>query len=150
MFKVTGMAELQKSMKKLGYIPQKYITTAAKKGMNPILSDAKASAPVDTGKLRKGIILSGERTKTKGKKVYRIIFDSKMNDIFQKRDKTGRIVGYYPVSMEYGYFSKSGRYIPGYKFIHKDFQKGAQSSAQIMVDTLKTKIDAEISKLGLK
>lgn len=149
-FKVTGIKELRRSLTKLGKIPQKHVTTAAKKGMNIVLRDSKANAPFDTGELKKGIILIGERSKTKGKKVYRVVFDSKMNDIFQKKNKQGKVNGYYPVSQEYGFFAKNGRYIPGYRFIHDSLADNAQKSAQVMVDTMKQKTDQEIAKAGLK
>mgnify|MGYP000035040270 FL=1 len=148
--KVEGMKELQKSMKKLGKVPQKHVTASAKKGMNIVLKQAKANAPVDTGELRSGIILIGERSRTKGKKVYRLVFDREKNDIFQKKNKKGKVTGYYPVSQEYGYFTKNGRYIPGFYFIHNALNENTQKVAQTIVDTMKKKIDDEIRKAGLR
>ena len=46
--KIDGMKELQKSIKKLGQVPQKCVTPAAKKGMNIALKSAKKNAPEDT------------------------------------------------------------------------------------------------------
>lgn len=148
--KVEGMKELQKSMKKLGKVPQKHVTASAQKGMNIVLKQAKANAPVDTGELRSGIILIGERSRTKGKKVYRLVFDREKNDIFQKKNKKGKVTGYYPVSQEYGYFTKNGRYIPGFYFIHNALNENTQKVAQTIVDTMKKKIDDEIRKAGLR
>lgn len=148
--KVEGMKELQKSMKKLGKVPQKHVTASAKKGMNIVLKQAKANAPVDTGELRSGIILIGERSRTKGKKVYRLVFDREKNDVFQKKNKKGKVTGYYPVSQEYGYFTKNGRYIPGFYFIHNALNENTQKVAQTIVDTMKKKIDDEIRKAGLR
>ena len=116
-FKIEGMKELKRSLKRLGKVPQKHVTSSAKKGMNIALKNAKANAPYDTGALKKGIILVGEKAKAKGKKVYRIVFDRAMNDVFQKRNKEGKVTGYYPVSQEYGFFARDGRYIPGFRFI---------------------------------
>lgn len=149
-FKITGMKELQKSLKTLGETPQKHVTAAARKGMNIVLSQAKAKAPIDTGALKKGIKLVGERSKTKGKKVYQVDFDSAYNDVFQKKDKKGKVVAYYPVSQEYGYFTKNGRYIPGFRFIHGSLENNAPKVQMVIVDTMKKKIDAEIAKVGLK
>ncbi len=150
MFKVEGMKELEKSLKKLGKVPQKHVTTAAKKGMNISLKDAKANAPYDTGDLEKGIKLSGEKSKVKGKKAYRIVFDSAMNDVFQKKNADGEITGYYPVSQEYGYFARNGRYIPGFRFISDSLTENTSKIEKTIVSTMKTKIDAEIAKGGLK
>lgn len=148
-FKVEGMKELQKSLKKLGKVPQKHVTSSAKKGMNIVLKDAKANAPYDTGSLKKGIILKGEKSKHKGKKVYKVVFDPAMNDVFQKKNKDGKVTGYYPVSQEYGFFARNGRYIPGYRFIHNSLADNAQKMEKTIVDTMKKKIDEEIRKAGL-
>lgn len=149
-FKIEGMDKLKRDLEKLGKVPQKHVTAAAKKGMNPVLKQAKANAPYDTGQLKKGIILKGEKSKHKGKKVYDVIFDPSMNDVFQKKNAAGEVVAYYPVSQEYGFFTKDGRFIPGYRFIHDSLADNAQSSAKTMVDTMQKKIDAEARKVGLK
>lgn len=149
-FKITGMKELQKSLKELGKTPQKHVTSSVKKGMNIILRSARANAPYDTGQLKKGIISVGEKSDTKGKKVYRLVYDRKMNSIFQKPNKEGKITGYYPVSQEYGFFAKNGRYIPGYRFIHGSFSEKAEAAESKIITEMKKKIDAEIEKRGLK
>lgn len=149
-FKVEGMNKLKKDLEKLGKVPQKHVTASARKGMNVVLKESKASAPYDTGQLKKGIVLKGERATTKGKKVYRVVFDDKMNDVFQKKNKEGEVTGYYPVSQEYGFFAKNGRYIPGYRFIHDGLTENTIKVSRVMIDTMKTKIDAEIRKARLK
>jgi HK97 gp10 family phage protein len=149
-FKIQGMDKLRSDLNKLGKVPQKHVTASARKGMNIVLRDARSNAPHDTGDLKKGIILAGERAKTKGKKVFRVVFDRKMNDIFQRKDENGRVVAYYPVSQEYGYFTKNGRYIPGFRFIHGSLRNNYQRASQVMVDTMKTKMDAELRKAGLR
>ncbi|MCE5226703.1 MAG: HK97 gp10 family phage protein [Porphyromonadaceae bacterium] len=149
-FKIEGMDKLQRDLKELGKVPQKHVTASARKGMNIVLRSAKAKAPVDDGDLKKGIKLNGEKSKIKGKKVYQVIFDSDMNDIFQTKDKDGNINGYYPASQEYGFFAKNGRYIPGYNFMHYALTNNAPAVQRVMITTMKTKIDQEIAKAGLK
>jgi len=149
-FKIEGMKELQKSMKKLGKVPQKHVTSSARKGMNVSLKDARANAPYDTGALKKGIVLKGEKSKLKGKKVYRIVFDRAMNDVFQKPNKEGKITGYYPVSQEYGFFARNGRYIPGYRFISDSLTDNVSQIEKTIVSEMRKKIDAEIAKAGLR
>lgn len=156
-FKVEGMESVQKSLKKLGKVPQKHVTSSAKKGMNIVLKDAKANAPYDTGSLKKGIILKGEKSKYKAKKVYQVIFDPAMNDVFQKPvenvgesgSPNAKNPAYYPFSQEYGFFARNGRYIPGYRFIHNSLADNAQKMEKTIVDTMKKKIDEEIRKAGL-
>ena len=149
-FKIIGMGKLKKDMKKLGKVPQKHITSAAKKGMNIPLKQSKADAPYESGQLKKGIILVGEKTKTKSKKVYRVVFDGKMNDVFQKPNKDGDVTGYYPVSQEYGFFARNGRYIPGFRFVGHSLTTNVGKIEQTIVDTMSSKINAEIRKAGLK
>lgn len=143
-----GTAELVKSIEKLGKLPQKHITAATKKAMSPVLKQAKANAPYDTGALKKGIKLVGERSRQKSKKVYRIVFDRAMNDVFQKKSASGK-GGYYPVSQEYGFFARNGRYIPGYRFIADSFEDNLGQIEHTIVADLKAKIDKEIEKAGL-
>jgi HK97 gp10 family phage protein len=149
-FKVEGMRELEKSLKKLGNVPQKHVTASARKGMSIVRKDAKTNAPRDTGALERGIVLKGERSKLKAKKVYRVVFDDKMNDIFQKKNEQGDVIGYYPVSQEYGYFTKSGRYIPGFRFIHNALNNNTGAVEKTIVNEMKKKIDQEIARGGLR
>ncbi len=144
------MKELQKSLERLGKVPQKHVTSSSRKAMNIVLKDAKATAPVDTGALKKGMKLKGERSRDKAKKVYQVIFDDKYNHIFQKKNKEGKITGYYPVSQEYGFFAKNGRYIPGYRFIHDSLADNTRKVEKKIVSEMKKRIDEEIAKAGLK
>lgn len=149
-FKIEGMKEIERSLRKLGKVPQKHVTSSAKKGMNVSLKDAKANAPYDTGQLKKGIVLKGEKSRYKGKKIYRVVFDRSMNDVFQKKNKEGKVTGYYPVSQEYGFFAKNGRYIPGYRFISDSLTDNVSKIEKTIVTTMKKKIDKEIGKVGLR
>lgn len=149
-FKVEGMGKLQRDLKKLGQVPQKHVTSSSRKAMNVVLKQSRATAPYDTGMLKKGMKLKGERSRTKGKKVYQVIFDPNMNHIFQKPNKEGKITGYYPVSQEYGFFAKNGRYIPGYRFIHDSLADNTQRVEKTIVSEMQKKIDIEIAKAGLR
>lgn len=149
-FKIEGMRELERSLKKLGKVPQKHVTSSSRKAMNIVLKESRATAPVDTGMLKKGMKLKGERARVKGKKVYRVIFDPRYNDIFQKKNKDGKVTGYYPVSQEYGFFAKNGKYIPGYRFIHDSLAENTRKVETTIVSEMQKKIDAEIAKAGLK
>jgi len=147
-FRVEGMEEIKRNIQRLGKVPQKHVTSSAKKGMNIAYKDSKANAPVDTGDLKRGIKLAPEKSKTKGKKVYRIVFDSTMNDVFQKKDASGKVIGYYPFSQEYGFFTKNGRYIPGYRFISEGLTNNTSNIERKIIDTMKSKIDDELRRAG--
>ncbi|WP_461039230.1 HK97 gp10 family phage protein [Tepidimicrobium xylanilyticum] len=152
------MKELEKSLKKLGKVPQKHVTASARKAMNIVLKQSRAAAPYETGALKKGIKMVGERSRQKGKKVYRIVFDRNMNHIFQKPVKNpgesghkgARKIAYYPYSQEYGFFARDGKYIPGYRFISDSLTDNVSKIEKTIVSEMKKKIDAEIAKAGLK
>lgn len=155
--KIEGMKELERSLKRLGDVPQKHVTSSARKGMNIVRKDAKKNAPRLIGYLEKGIILKGEKSRYKGKKVYRVVFDPKMNDVFQKpimnpgsRGGQGKDTGYYPHSMEYGYFAGDGNYIPGFRFIHNALTNNTRAVEKTIVSEMKKKIDQEIARSGLR
>jgi HK97 gp10 family phage protein len=144
-FKIEGMKELEKAIKKLGQVPQKAVTPAARKGMNIAFKDAKINAPVDVGNLKQGMKLIGEKSKYKGKKTYRIVFDRAMNKFFQKPVKNPgpgkKDTAYYPVSQEYGFFAKNGRYIPGFRFVEKGLTENANKIEKTIVDEMGKRID---------
>lgn len=143
--KIEGMKELQKSLKKLGTVPQKAVTPAARKGMNVALKSAEANAPVDVGNLRLGMKLIGEKAKP-GKKVYRLVFDERFNKFFQKKNADGKITGYYPISQEYGYFARNGKYIPGLYFVEKSLTSNAKKIEKTIVDEMQKRIDKELGR----
>jgi hypothetical protein len=140
-FKIEGMKELEKAIKKLGQVPQKAVTPAARKGMNIAIKDARINAPVETGELKSGMKLIGEKSKSKGKKVYRIVFDRTKNNVFQKKNKEGKVTGYYPVSQEYGFFTRNGRYIPGFHFAEKGLTQNSRKIEKNIVDEMGKQID---------
>ncbi|GAA0763863.1 HK97-gp10 family putative phage morphogenesis protein [Clostridium sartagoforme] len=144
--KIEGMKELNRSLKKLGEVPQKHVTSSVKKGMNIAFKDAKSNSPIETGELKSGIKMVGEKSRIKGKKVYQIVFDRAKNDVFQKKNKEGKVTGYYPASMEYGFFAKNGRYIPGYHFLKKALEKKSKKIEKTIIEEMQRKIDKELGR----
>lgn len=144
--KIEGMKELNRSLKRLGETPQKHVTSSVRKGMNISFKDAKAKAPIETGELKGGIKMIGEKSRIKGKKVYQIVFDRAKNDVFQKKNKKGKVTGYYPASMEYGFFAKNGRYIPGYHFLKKALEENSSKVEKTIIEDMQNKIEKELNK----
>lgn len=142
----SDLKRLEKTIRKMGGLPQKCVTKAARKGGNVVMREVKATAPVDTGTLKSGIKLKAEKSHIKGKKMYQVTFSSDMNDVFQKKNTDGKITGYYPVSMEYGFFAKNGRYIPGYRFMRKSADSKAAEMSGVTIKTLADDVDKEWSK----
>ena len=110
------------------------------------MKEVKRTAPVDTGDLKRGLKFKAEKSRKKGKKVYQITFSADMNDIFQKKNAEGKITGYYPVSMEYGYFAKNGRYIPGYRFMRKSAENKESDVNGVTITVLSDELDKEWAK----
>jgi hypothetical protein len=142
---IIGMKELERSIKALGKVPQKCVSKAARKGANIALKAARAKSPIDTGNLKKGIILKGEKRSVAGKKVYDVKMDPAKNDIFVKTSADGER-SYYPASMEYGFFTVDGRYIPGDHFLRDSIANNAKSIEETIVGVLSSEIDKELGK----
>lgn len=137
-------------------LPQKCVTRAAGKGATVVRRAIRNQAPVDTGALKRGIIRTGERSRTKGKKIYDMMFDPAMNDVFQKPIKNPGEAGgenpkgYYPASMEYGFLTRSKgggySYVPGYHFMRDATMDSFGAAKRTMVRELNKQIDKEWSK----
>jgi HK97 gp10 family phage protein len=139
-FKIEGMKELEESLKKLNKIPQKCVNRAAKQGAQIVLESAKANAPEDIGNLKAGLKLVREKTRVRGKKVLQVTFNRDFNHIFVKVSKTGNR-SYYPASQEYGFKTRSGGYIPGFRYLKKSITQNQQQIEKKIVDVLSKEID---------
>jgi len=139
-FKIEGMKELERTIRELGKLPQKCVTPAAKKGARIALKAARANAPWETGELSNGIVLKGERARKKGKKVYQVTLDPAKNDIFVKTTKDGKRY-YYPASMEYGFITRDGGYVPGFHYLRDSLVDNKAAIERTVVDELAKQID---------
>jgi len=137
---IEGMKELKRYFQKLSKVPQSSVTKGAKKGANIAYKDAKKDAPVDEGNLKKGIILKPEKSKFKGKKVYQVTFNPAMNDIFVKMTVDGERY-YYPASQEYGYFTRDGKYIPGYHFMRDSIENNDTAIKETIINEMIKQLD---------
>jgi len=139
-FEIEGMKELERTIRKLGKLPQKCVTPAAKKGAQIALKAAKAKAPFLTGALEEGIILKGEKLRKRGKKVYQVTMNPAMNDVFVKTTKDGKRY-YYPASMEYGFITRDGGYSPGFHYLRDSLVDNKERIEKTVVDVLAKEID---------
>ncbi len=139
-YEIEGMKELERTIRKLGQLPQKCVTPAARKGATIALKAAKANAPFLTGALEEGIILKGEKLRKRGKKVYQVTMNPAMNDVFVKTTKDGKRY-YYPASQEYGFITKDGGYVPGLHFLRDSIDDNKRKIEKTVVDELAKRID---------
>jgi Bacteriophage HK97-gp10, putative tail-component len=147
--RVEGLNELDAQFARIGKMPKKHLSRAARLGMADPLRQAKANAPIGKntttrGTLKKSITKKMETPNKRNKSVYRLIFSPKYTDDFLKKGGKGKYGGkdpaYYPHSVEYGFKRKNGR-TPGKYFMAKAISQHQQASLQKIVDSLKKSID---------
>lgn len=126
--------------RELEKVPQTTVTKSARAGASIAYKSAKANAPVDTGNLKKGLILKRERRRKPGKAVYQVTFDPAMNDVFVKESKDGKRA-YYPASQEYGFLTKDGGYIPGYRYLKRSITDNETAIEQKIIETAKKDVE---------
>lgn len=152
----SDMAKLNATLKRVEKVPQRAVTKAAGKGATVVRKAVRGEVPVDTGALKRGIIRKAERSRTRGKKVYDVMFDPGMNDVFQKpiQDPGAaggkRKHGYYPASMEYGFLTRSLgnglRYVPGYHFMRKAAESSEFPAKQATIKAFTAELEKEWRK----
>lgn len=136
---IVGLRELERDMRRLAQVPQKVVTKAARAGAAIARKSAKTNAPVDTGQLKKGVILKAERKVKPGKKVFGVMIDPRMNDIFVKLSKTNKR-SYYPASQEYGW-TTNGNYTPGYRYMRNALENNADAIENKVIETAGKEVD---------
>lgn len=148
-FEVEGLEELQAQLERIGKVPKKELTKAAKAASNITLKEARAKAPVGKntktrGTLKKSISRKMETPNKRNKSVYRIQYSPKYTDTFLK-PTTGVYGGktphaYYPASVEYGYKTKYGK-TKGKFYMKKALEATEKSAGQTLVDSLTDSIN---------
>ena len=115
-FDIRDIERTVKMLNEAGKSPQKAVTRAAGRAGTVLKRKIRqGEVPQRSGTLKKSIIRVGEKTRKRGKKVYQVTFDRKMNEQLQKPIRNpGQLggkssKGYYPASMEYGYLVR----VPG-------------------------------------
>jgi len=142
---IKGMAELESMFKQLGKVPQTVATKSARAGARIALKAAKANAPVDTGDLKRGIILKREKRRKPGKAVYDVMMSPHMNDVFVKISKDGKR-SYYPASQEYGFLTVDGGYVPGYRFLRNSIDDNKSAIEKKVLETAGKEVDKALRK----
>lgn len=109
--------EIDEVIRELGKVPAG-ISLPLKRSAAKVAKVSKGYAPKRTGALRKGIVVKGkrERSRTKGKYVYDVWMNPKMNETFVKSSVVGNRA-YYPASMEHGFVTRSGTYYDGFHYM---------------------------------
>lgn len=150
----------ENALKGIGDLPNRVVNSAVSKAVTPIARAIRKAAPVGkTKQLRKGITRKREKTRVqRGKVVYQLRFDPAKNDVFQKPIKNPgarggnakKATGYYPASMEYGYFTGDGnggyKKVPGLHFMRDAADAGAASFRENVTNNMMAGIEKEWMK----
>lgn len=145
---ISDIRDLELAAKAIGGVTKKQLTPAVRKAMKPVLQAARDAAPVDTGALKKGVILKGEKNKPPLKKVFEVTMDKKKNDVFVKgldADGEGKRA-YYPASQECGFLKKNGGKVPGKHFL----KKAAEQQEDNLPDAITDELIGQIQKEWVK
>jgi hypothetical protein len=149
---VVGLVELQAQFEKLGKMPKKYLNKAGREGIADSERLVKSMAPVGkTGNLKKSIKKKMETPNKRNKGVYRLAYNPKFNDVFQK--KTTGVYGgklphaYIPSSVEYGYLGPDGHVkVKTMHWADKALRNTERSSMQKTVNSLNRSLDILLKK----
>lgn len=110
MKELEGFDDLTKTLANMADISDQDLAKATKRGAGIVLNAIRAHAPVKSGTLQSGLIPHKEKSKTRGKVVYDIMPDPKLNAVFQKPIKrpvrSESPYAYYPASQEFGFFTR--------------------------------------------
>lgn len=153
---IVGLKALEDYLKNFGNMPQRVVTKSVDKAARLVLNAVKSNAPVDTGFLKQNLIMKPEKKKKNGRRIVRIRFKSAFYDQInsehsktdanrkrqQKRKNDNPFI--YSAAMEYGYFIKGGKFIPGYGFM----RKGLEQSKDAFEKRLFEELDKELDKLA--
>ena len=152
-FYLQDLPKFHAALKRVEKVPQRAVTKAAGKGATVVRKAVRGEVPVDTGALKRGIIRKPERSRIRGKKVYDVMFDPGMNDVFQKPIKDPGAAGgksekgYYPASMEYGFLTRSLggglRYVPGYHFMRNAAESSEFPAKQATIKAFTAELEKE-------
>jgi len=157
-FETSELQGFANTLAKVGTVPQKCVTKAAKLGATMVKSRMESTVPVRSGSLKRGIELHGEKHRgKKGKKVYEVRMSPSMNDVFQKKIvQAGRYNGksgnraYYPASIEYGFMARAKdggiQYVPGRHFMKSAGEALEASVKTVMIRTVTEEMEKEWNK----
>lgn len=142
---IVGMAELLRDLGRLERAPQAVASKSARAGASIALRAARRNAPADTGELKRGLKLKGERRTKPGKKVYDVMVDPAKNALFVKVSKAGKR-SYYPASQEYGFITASGQYIPGFNYLKNAITDNSRQIGEKTVEVARREVEKILTR----
>lgn len=143
---VEGLNELIRDINRLERMPQSQITKGVRRGANVILAEARARAPVKTGKMRRKLTLKPERSSRKGKKVMQITFQK-----VEKFPESVKIAKdgtryYYPTSQNYGFKTRNGGRVEGKHFLEGAMQAKSGQAARVIVHEIGMEVERSLAE----
>jgi HK97 gp10 family phage protein len=130
---ITGADEIIKALDELGpKVEKKILRKAVRKGLKPLLDEAKARAPEDTGKLKQSLTIRAAKSRKRGT----IALEVRPNE----RKFDGEF--YYPAVVEYGRSDLEPN-----PFMAESFKAKADEAKDVALEEIKRGID-EIVRNG--
>lgn len=124
---ITGDKEVIKALEGLGpKVERKVLGKAMRTGLRPLLEQAKAEAPVDTGKLRDSLVIRVAKSKKRGT----VALEVRPNE---KKFADGH---YYPAQVEYG-----TEHTEPNPFLARAFEAGAEDARDVALGEIQKGID---------
>lgn len=134
-FRIEGHTpeEIAASVRRLGEMPAGLVSYPAKKSASSVTKIASAKAPVNTGALAGGIVVSKkEKSRSRGKTVYDVWMDPAKNELYVRHSNGKRY--YYPASMEYGFKRKGQKVFHGLYYMRSAAESLSGVHAQYTID----------------
>lgn len=145
-----SLKELQTALEQLARADKQTAYRAVLPTAEGLLRRVKNAAPVDTGNLRRGLVLVAEHNRPQGKQAMQVVPTSRMNSVFQRQvirpgrsasGKKRRTTAYYPASQEYGFATRSGGYVPGRHYMADSMRTGSAAMEKQIIHSLNTELD---------
>jgi HK97 gp10 family phage protein len=143
-FKLEGINEVQKMMKKMGNVPQQAVSKASRAGIKIVRKAAISNAPVLSGTLRESLHTLREKG-PKGKSIYQVVPSASFNDRLVKFSREGKR-SYYPTSQEYGFDHVSGVRVEGKHYLRRALSENKEAVEKKILDTLKKELAKAMAK----
>jgi len=120
---ITGADDIIKALDELGSkVEKKILRQAMRKGLKPLLDEAKSRAPVDTGNLRDSLVIRAAKSRKRGT----IALEVRPNE--RKFDGEH----YYPAQVEYGTSDTEPN-----PFMAEAFSSAGETAKDVALDEIK-------------
>lgn len=149
-FAISGVKEIDRAFKELPRtVAKRVVSQAIRKGLKPLLKEARSTAPTDTGAMKKSIKIKVGGKRSRGRRKLRILLRVLPQTIVQK-EGTGKPVStkFYAKFVEEGWTATNGVWIPGVHWMQSAFKSKAREVRDTAMKEIRKGIFREANGLG--